>query len=374
MARGIDLLGLLTRVVPERPPQAVDLAKVERLLIVKLSSIGDVIHALPVASAFKRSRPSVRITWAIEQWTAPLVARHPAVDRVVVFPPMMRWPRRPLSWWRQYRASAAQLREEPYDLALDLQGLAKSAVITNVSRARVRIARAGQREGAHLVSRGVPMPEVPIHAVDEYLHVARSVGVREDSVDFGLAASEGARLRITAQLARLERPNDAPLIVVNASTAQRWKEWPRDRWSDALRQLARVGCVVMIGTSEQRAAHAAIADTAGQGVIDLTGQTSLEDVMALLERADVHVAADTGTVHMAVALGTPVVAIYGPTSPARVGPYGQPQSVIAAPRLCGPSCPRLCLKRRQCLASISVEDVVNRTLAHLGRRVTGTEL
>ncbi len=352
---------------------AVDLSAVERLLIVKLSSIGDVVHALPVASAIKRARPSVRITWAIEQWTAPLVAGHPAVDRMVVFPPMMRWPRRPVSWWQQYRAATARLREEPYDVALDLQGLAKSAMIVTLSRARTRLARAGQREGAYLVSRGVPLPAAAIHAVDEYLHVARSIGIGEHPVDFGLRAPPEARARIAELLTRLSTPSDSPLIVVNASTAQRWKEWPRDRWSDVVRQLTQVGSVVLIGTSQQRAAHAEIAEAAGRGVVDLTGDTSLEDVMALLERADAHVAADTGTVHMAVALGTPVVALYGPTSPVRVGPYRQPESVVTARQACGRLCPRFCLRRRQCLASISVQDVVCRTKALLDRRATGME-
>src|SRR5258708_18394281 len=158
MGQGIDLLGAATRIRPERPPPFIDGSHLRTLLLVKLSSIGDVVHALPTASAIKRAYPSLRVTWAVEEWTAPLVASHPAVDRVVIFPTLVAWPSRPAPWTRQLRAAIRDLQSEPYDIAIDLQGLARSAAISVLSRASLRIARAGQREGAHLVSRGVPMP------------------------------------------------------------------------------------------------------------------------------------------------------------------------------------------------------------------------
>jgi lipopolysaccharide heptosyltransferase I len=344
----------------------------ERVLIVKLSSIGDVVHALPVAAALKAAKPSIRITWAVERWTAPLVTGHPAVDRVVVLPPMMRWPRRPLLWWRDYRAAIGVLREETYDLALDLQGLAKSAIVSWLSRAPSRIARAGQREGAYLVSRGVPLPTTPGHAVDEYLHVARTVGAGTTPVEFHLRSSAATQSRVHDLLATLLVDPDAPMIVVNPSTAQRWKEWPGERWSAVIQRLAGFGTVVMLGTAAQQRAHAAIARAAGTGVVDLTGQTSLEDVIALIERADIHVAADTGTVHIAVAVGTPVVALYGPTSPGRVGPYRQHSAVVSGRDACGRLCPAVCLRQRRCLTSISVDEVVNRAAQVLARREADT--
>lgn len=344
----------------------------DRILIVKLSSIGDVVHAMPVAVALKAARPSVRITWAIERWTAPLIAGHPAVDRIVVFPPMMRWPRRPRAWWREYRSGVRALREESYDLALDLQGLAKSAIITWLSRAPMRLARAGQREGAHLVSRSVPLPATPGHAIDEYLHVVRTMGAANGEAEFHLRPSPVARARVDDLLARGSIQPESPLVVVNPSTAQRWKEWPGERWSAVIRHLSDLGTVVMMGTAAQRRAHAAIAQTVGAAVVDITGQTSLEDVIALLDRADVHVAADTGTVHIAAALGTSVVALYGPTSPVRVGPYRQPNAVVSGRDACGSLCPAVCVRQRRCLTSISVEEVVNRVAQVLARREADT--
>ena len=181
LGHGIDLLGTVTRLVSEQRPPVCDPSRLGRFLIVKLSSIGDVVHALPVASALRQRFPSARITWAVEEWTAPLVAGHPGVDRVIVFPTMARWPRDIGQWIPQLRNAVRDLRSETYDVALDLQGLARSAVVTALSQSTFRIARAGQREGAHLVSYGLPLPKRPMHAVEEYLHVAASLGASAES-------------------------------------------------------------------------------------------------------------------------------------------------------------------------------------------------
>jgi lipopolysaccharide heptosyltransferase I len=329
------------------------------ILIIKLSSIGDVVHALPVASALKRRHPSARITWAVEAWTAPLVVGHRAVDRVVVFPPMMTWPRQPGQWWSQMRAAIRTLQAEHYDVALDLQGLAKSAAVSLFSKAPRRLARAGQREGAYLVSTGVPMPRDPIHAVDEYLLVAQALDADVDPVEFGLPVSTDARASVERLLQAFDVAADDPVIVVNPSAAQAWKHWPAERWSRVIDGLADAGRIVVIGTTSQASAHAAIVASADSRPIDLTGRTTLDEVAALLERARLHLAPDTGTVHMAVALGTPVVAIYGPTSSIRVGPYRQPASALACGKPCGRLCPTLCPHNRRCLAAVTTADVIN---------------
>lgn len=368
MGQGVDLIGALTRVVPERPAGAIDGGALRHVLIVKLSSIGDVVHALPVASALKRRYPSLRITWAVEQWTAPLLAGHPAIDRLVVFPSMMQWPTRPGVWWKEARAAVQSLRQEPYDAALDLQGLAKSAIITQLSRAPIRIARAGQREGAHFVSTGVPLPAEPIHAVDEYLLVADALGAPVDPVEFGLTASAEARASVTRLLEAQGVPPDRRLIVVNPSAAQSWKHWAGERWSEVIDHLADSGSVIVIGSPTQAQAHREIVAGARRRPVDLTGQTTLADVIALLQRAALHLAPDTGTVHIAVALGTPVVAIHGPTSRVRVGPYRQPASAIGHDDLCGRGCPARCRHGRRCLDAVTVDEVLQRAHTRLSDR------
>lgn len=365
MGQGVDLFGTLMRVRPERLAPAIDGSGLRHVLIVKLSSIGDVVHALPVASALKRRYPSIRITWAVEQWTAPLVDRHPAVDRVVVFPAMVKWPARPGVWWSEMRAAVRALRLESYDAALDLQGLARSAMVSLLSGAPRRIARAGQREGAHLVSDGVPLPKTPIHAVDEYLCVARALGAAVDPVDFALPVSAGARQSVDRLMEEHRVPAGRPLIVVNPSAARSWKHWPAERWAEVVEALAEAGTVLVIGTAAQVCAHRAITERARRRPIDLTGRTTLAEVIALIDRAALHLAPDTGTVHIAVALGTPVVAVYGPTARARVGPYRHPESVVAHDALCGRGCPAYCLYGRRCLGAVTTAEVLERALTAL---------
>lgn len=372
MGQGIDLVGSITRIVAERPPPPIDLARVRSVLIIKLSSVGDVVHALPVATALKRSAPLLRITWAVEAWTAPLVAGHPAIDRVVIFPAMVKWPSDRSLWIRDFRAAVRELRRESYNVAIDLQGLARSAVLSRLSRAALRIARAGQREGAHLISFGVPLPDARIHAVEEYLEVAKTLGAKTGPVSFSLPVSRDAARAVARMLAAHDVSPLARIIVVNPSASGRWKHWPFDRWVNVIDTLADAGTMVLAGASAQARAHAEIARRANRRPIDLTGQTTLAELVALLERASLHVAPDTGTVHIAAALETPVVAIYGPTRPWRVGPYGQPAGVVYHGERCGAGCPAYCVRGRACLDAATAGEVIEKarmSLADNSRRI-----
>jgi heptosyltransferase I len=366
MGQGVDLLGSLTRIVPERAPAPIDGSRLERLLIVKLSSIGDVVHALPTASAIRRAFPAIRITWAIEEWTAPLVIDHPAVDRVVVFPAMPKRPSSSVQWARRFAAAVRELRGEPYDLCLDLQGLARSAALALLSRSPRRIARSGQREGAHLVSSGVALDATAVHAVDECLQLARWIGAAIDPVSFSLPVQRPAAAAVDRLLAARDVAPDRPLVVVNPSSAARWKNWPASQWVAVIDALADCGGIVLIGTAAQVSAHAAIAEAAACPPIDLTGQTTLAEVIALIDRAALHLAPDSGTVHIADALGTPVVAVYGPSRPSRLGPYHQPANVVYHGELCGHGCPAYCARGRRCLAAATPAEVIAKARAAVG--------
>ena len=357
MGRGIDILGTLTRVRPERVARRLDGAQLQTVLIVKLSSIGDVVHALPVASALKQSFPHLRITWAVERWTAVLVEGHPAVDRVVVFPTMVKWPEHVGRWRADFCAALSALRDERYDVALDLQGLARSAMVSWLSRAPIRIARAGQREGAHLVSDAVPLPAREIHAVDEYLEVARSLGATVAPAQFALPVRAEARDSVDQLLTAHGVSAARPLIVISPSASVRWREWPLERWRAVVDALAERGTVIIIGERARSAAHRGLIQGAPSAV-DLTGQTTLAEVVALIERAALLLAPDTGSAHVAVALGVPVLEVLGPTSSRRAGPYRPPALAISHGERCEWACPTVCLHRHRCLSAVTVEEVV----------------
>jgi heptosyltransferase-1 len=337
-------------------------ARLRSVLVVKMSSIGDVVQALPVATALRRWRPELRISWAVEEWVEPLLAEHPAIDRLISFP-TMRWRSVGSRWAARFRDAVRRLREEPYDVAVDLQSLAKSSLVSLLSRAPVRIGHAWQREGARWVSR--PVAHQPgVHAVEEYLACAQALGAPPTEVRFDLPVRESARNAANALLAGHGIVGGAP-VVINPSAGRARKCWPAERWIEVAAGLAGAGDLVLVGTAAQMRRHRAIARSSGAEVCDLTGRTTLAELVALLERSALHVCHDSGSANIAAALGVPVVSVFGPTDPRRLAPYGQSHLALGGNALCGATCPVLCPYRRRCLDGVTAEEVVRTARAVL---------
>ena len=351
--------------MPLASPAPLPLPPHGRVLIVKLSAIGDVVHALPVATALRRRYPDLEVTWAVERWVAPLLDGHPAIDRLVAFPPL-RWGGAVARWTRHLRLAAQALRRETYDVSLDLQGLLKSAVVVWLGAAPSRLAVSDAHEGAWLVSRRLPPPPEPLHVVDFNLQCALALGATDATVDFGLAPAPHAAAAVDARLTALGLGGHAPFVVLNPSASTTWRVWSPAQWAVVAATLAAQLPVLLVGTSAQRRTHAAIAAAAAHtGVLDLTGTTSLAELVAVLDRSALHLAGDTGSLHIAAALGRRVVGVYGPTPPWRKGPYGQLDRVVRRGDLCRALCPRVCGQRR-CLAAITPDAVLV-----MARRVLG---
>jgi lipopolysaccharide heptosyltransferase I len=345
----------------------------ERLVIVKLSSIGDVVHALPVASALRRTYPRLRITWAVEDWVAALVRGHGAVDRVVTFP-RMRWAAFGAPWVAAFRRAAGELRREPYDICLDLQGLLKSSLVAVLSGASTRLGAGGQREAAGLVSRTVPGSGMRCHVVEDNLSAAAYLGAATEPVTFDLAVDAAAAASVAHRLAHRGLTPSRPLVVINPSSSVRWKHWPVERWARVARVLATDAPVVVVGSRDQRLRHAEVvqqADAADR-VFDLTGETTLAELVALLARCTVHVAPDTGSAHIAAALGVPVIGLYGPTPTWRKAPYGQSSRVVHYDGLCGAGCPRFCMLRQRCLTAVEPDALITQARQVLRETVVGS--
>jgi lipopolysaccharide heptosyltransferase I len=333
--------------------------RLRSLLIVKMSSIGDVVHALPVATALRRRYPQLRISWAVEEWAAPLLADHPAIDRVIVFPPM-RWGNLGEAWTRALARAVRALTSEAYDVCLDLQGLAKSSLLALLSRAPLRLGTWDQREGAGFVSQSVPSRRERLHVVDDYLQCAVFLGAAADPVAFDLLVPEQAATAIAQKLWGMHIRLEVPLIVINPSASVAWKTWKVDAWARVVGALADAGEVLLVGSHDQVARHAEVARLASRRPHDLTGQTTLAELIALLDRCAVHIAPDTGSAHIAAALGRPVVGLYGPTPPWRKAPYGYQDLVVSHDDCCGSGCPRFCLSHRRCLQIATPNELIAR--------------
>jgi lipopolysaccharide heptosyltransferase I len=308
-------------------------ADAPRIALVKLSSLGDVVHALPVAATLKAARPDARLTWIAERREAAVLRGHPALDEVVVADTRgwrrARRPRAALAALQEARQTVARLRAARFDVALDLQGLFKSAALAAASGAPLRVgfARGWGREplSALLTNRHVTPPPAARHVVEQYLALLEPLGIGERRLEFRLPAEPAAESRIDEWLAGAGLKPQRRLVVLNPGAGRPDKRWPVTHFATLAARLvhdADAHVVVVWGPGEEAAARV-IVEGAGVGSRPLLAPpTDLDALIALLRRASVVVAADTGPLHLAAALGTPCVGLYGPTSAARNGPYG----------------------------------------------------
>jgi lipopolysaccharide heptosyltransferase I len=337
----------------KRKPGNLSLSK-PRILLIKLSSLGDVIHALPTLEALRSLYPEGHITWLVEDTNAPVVAGHPALDEV--------WPvPRPRSGnglfgknLLKMLQTARRLREAPFDLVIDLQGLMKSALWVALARSPRKVGYDRTRELSYLplTERLIPYdPEA--HAVWRYLNVARHLGAPAGPPRFRLGLSLPEDLSRLVSLA-----TGQPLAVLHPGARWPTKLWPGAYWAHLAGWLAHEKGfqVVITGSAADREMVADIAAQTGAPLINLAGRTSLAELAALLQRARLAVTTDTGPMHLAAALGTRVVALFGPTAPWRTGPFGEGHEVVRLEMPCSPCFRRDCPEPR-CLMDLPVSAV-----------------
>jgi lipopolysaccharide heptosyltransferase I len=297
-----------------------------RILFVKLSSLGDVVHHLPAVTDLHRHRPDARIGWVVEEAYADLVRLHPAVGEVV--PVAMRRLRRNLfsaHAWHATRAASSALAAGRWDYVVDTQGLIKSAVVARRARAPVfgldrKTAR--ERLAARFYDVKFHVPRA-LHAVERNRRlVAEVFGYAPGpDVDYGLVAPAAPPAWV---------PERQYVVLLHAASHAR-KRWPEDRWIALGRLLADSGyaCILPGGTPGERAAAARIAASIPDALA--APATSIADAAALLAHASHVVGVDTGLTHLAVALGRPTVGLYGATRPALTGLHGANGVNLGAP-------------------------------------------
>ena len=346
---------------------AVPMEQVQRILIIKPSSIGDVVNALPFLSSLRRRYPDRHIAWLVEEEAAELLLGHPLLDRVIVsgrkrWGREVRTPLRGSKALREMAALIAELRQGRYDLVVDLQGLLKSALTVVCTGARYRVGLAGAREGSERVlTHVVPLPAGPLHAVDRYLEAARFLGADPLSKAFVFPSRPEDDVRAEALLAEAEvRPN-ALVVALNPQARWRTKLWEEERFARLGEALARRhgARILVIGSSSDLPSARHLASHMNPVPFVAAGRTDLKVLIALLKRIDLLVTVDSGPMHLAAALGTPLIALFGATDPRLIGPYGGDGVVLRVPLPCSPCSKRRCQieSDRLCMRSISVEEV-----------------
>jgi len=332
-----------------------------RILLVRLSAIGDVVNVLPALALLRDALPGAHLAFLVEDRAAALVEGHPLLDEVIVFPRRRwrAWLRDPRRWAALAREVAAQrraLRGRRFDAVLDFQGNLKGAVhalATGASR-RIGFARGHDREGSHLVATEVVVPPADRpHRVDKFAAIAEALGATSGERRYVLPSPPAVRARIDARLAeRGISPDGPPFVVLHPGTSERGaaKRWPIDRFGELARLVRdRFGVRVLVtsGPGEEPLARA-VCDGAS-GAAELAPPTeSLLELAELLRRARLFVGADTGPMHLAAASGTRCVALFGPKDPAVYGPYGPGHAVVRGESKAGASA----------MEAISVEQVL----------------
>jgi lipopolysaccharide heptosyltransferase I len=294
-----------------------------RFLIVRLSSIGDIVHALPAAAALASEFPQAEIHWVVEKRFAVLLEGNPHLHRILVLDTLA-WRKRlsrPATW-REAAAGVADLRETRYDAALDFQGLWKSAVVAWLSRARQRMGFAASRlrePGASILYTQRVSPRPHVHVVEENLALVERLGARAQRWEFPLPRNKEDDAYIERLIATLESPN---FIIVNPGGGWRSKCWSPANYAALVRQWAtgRSEPVILTGSPADEPTIREILQTAGAPRAHYL-PTTLVQFIALARRARLFVGGDTGPLHLAAAVGTPIVGLYGPTDPVRNGPF-----------------------------------------------------
>lgn len=305
--------------------------RLENILIIKPSSLGDVVHALPVLEALRKAFPESRITWMIRREFAPLLTCVRGVDETLLFE------RRLLGRWYTsagfcaMRELIGRLRGERFDLVLDLQGLLRTALLGWLSGCPMRVGAASAREGAPLFyTHWVRRPEGSLHMVDLYRAMLKAVGVEEFEPYIRFEPPSGVVQSVGAlrEDAGLEAGRFAVLI---AGAAHESKRWPVERFAAVAEFVAKKYglAIAAVGSPGEKKIVAALQHAATVPIADLCGKTTIPQLVALLAQAGLVVSNDTGPGQIAVALRRPTVLIFGPTNPAWVGPYKQPDAVVA---------------------------------------------
>ncbi len=337
-------------------------AEFSRILLIKPSALGDVVHTLPVLVKLRARYPRARIDWLITPENAEVVRYHPALSNVVLFA------RRDFSKrgrrWRAFLSFVdllKQIRRAKYELVIDMHGQVRSAFFTLVSGAHVRIGFdrpikrgvtisaehdlknvpnhgwRGAREGSWIAyTHRIPIPTLDVHAIDRYLWVAPLLGLDDNPPDLTMHLSPQASDRVNRLLEEHGVPASKPLVVLVPGTIWETKHWTIEGFAGVARQFLQDGfAVALAGTVRDQQRCREIA-AAAPGACDLSGKTTPADLAALIRRAEVAVTNDSGSMHVAASLGKPMVSVFGPTNPVHIGPYERPESVVRVDLPCSP--------------------------------------
>lgn len=328
-----------------------------RILLIRTSALGDIVHALPALTALRRHLPKARIAWVVERGFAPLIESHPDLDQVLTVN-TKGWRRRPLAAqsWREMGRFMSELDGFGAEIALDLMGNYKGTLIAMLALCdqRIGISKRWRREPTSAAWLTDTVAPTGRHAVDHALAVAEALGLPTEQADFG-----GDRLNGPSQPAD---PTQDFSVILHPGTGWANKTYPPERWGEVARRIAdETGreTWVSAGPGENQLADRVV--SASDGHAHRLHAPSLADLIERLRHADLVLGGDTGPLHLAHALGAPVLSVMGPTDPDRNGPYGAPERTISHRLPCS-FCHQRLDSVKACLIEIPARLVASRAI------------
>jgi lipopolysaccharide heptosyltransferase I len=345
------------------------------ILIVKLSALGDVVQTIPAFEALRNHYPTAHISWLVEEGAAELLEYYPRLDEVLVCQrkSWLKRLREPLLWpavLSDIRKFSQNLRSRYYDVVIDLQGLLKSAVWVGLARGGRKIGFDRTREGSwRFLNERLPPYDPDRHALDRYLDVARYLGAEVENVLVRAPWTAAEELQFKKRLDQITENGKGPLVVCHSVSRWQTKLWPAVKFARlASEMVERLGAIVVFtGSAKDKDEIAAVIRQAGGiGLYNWAGTTNLRELAYLCKKAKVVISTDSGPMHLAAVLGTPVVALFGPTSSWRTGPYGNKHRVLRKERDCSPCFQRSC-ETVECMAAIEVEEVFRAAVEQLDK-------
>ncbi len=328
----------------------------KKILIVKPSSLGDIVHSLPFLNSIRKCFPGAEIHWVVATDFQALLDGHPMIDKLLVIN-KNQWKKLSNAGKtiREIRTLLGTLKKEAYDLVIDLQGLLRSGIITRATGSKMRVGFQEAREGGrHFYTHKVKGGR-NIHAIERYLKIAKFFGCESSPVHYPFPPLPH---RESLGFALPEK-----YVVISPSAGKESNRWPVERFGELAAKLP-LRAVVVSGASDARLADEVSVLSKGNAV-SIGGSTSLRELCSVIRDAKAMICNDTGPMHIAAAFNVPVVAMFGPANPARTGPYGSIHRVIRKELDCSPCYRKKKCNDWKCMESIPVNEVLDAVLTKI---------
>ncbi len=344
--------------------------EIKKILIIRLSALGDTIHTLPMAYELRKQFPDVQIDWIVEDKAEKFIINNPLINNVYVLP-KKKWKNNPdkVSVVKEFLSIIKSIKEQKYDIAIDTQQLLKSAVILGLSGAKRKITPDGGREFSWLfaneiIKMGRKQFDINYHVVKRNLEIAQYLGCSiQKNPEFVIPdLNNEVSSEIKNIIEKLD--NNRKTIVIAPATTWENKHWTLQGWIDVINELKNDSNILITAAEKEKELAAKIlAGINSENLVDLSGKTTLSDLVYIFKHSDMVISPDSGSCHIAWAVNHPkIITLFFATSANRTAPYGEKYFSLSAKTNCSPcmkKCCKLKTNKNKCMEEIKSQDLIN---------------